>query len=76
VRLLGRSSRRLATKRRYARVAVIQVPPPDTSPSARDLVADWMEASLVHGPGDLRGQPTESTTRNRLISGPATMSSS
>ena len=57
-------------------MAVMQVAPPDASPSLGDLVADWMEASLVHGPGDLRGQPTESTTRNRLISGPATMSSS
>ena len=38
-------------------MAVMQVAPPDASPSAGDLVADWMEASLVHGPGDLRGQP-------------------
>jgi len=38
-------------------MSVLQVPPPDRSPSLGDLVATWMEASLAYGPGDLRGQP-------------------
>ena len=38
-------------------MTALQVPPPEPDPSLGDLVADWKEASLVHGPGDLRGQP-------------------
>jgi hypothetical protein len=40
-------------------VAVLLVPPPDERPwpTLGPQVCDWIEANLVYGPGDLRGQP-------------------
>lgn len=39
-------------------MTVLQVPAIDFAiPGIRVQVAEWMEASLVFGPGDLRGQP-------------------
>lgn len=48
-------------------MSVLLVPSGDAGPSLGDLVADWMEASLVHGPGDLRGQPYRLDDEKRAI---------
>ena len=56
-------------------MTVLQVPPPEPRPSLGDLVAAWMEASLVHGPGDLLASPTDSTSGSEHASGGKTMSS-
>ena len=51
------------------------VPPMDEAwPSLGPEVCDWMEASLVFGPGDLLGQPYGSMPRTASSSRPPTRS--
>lgn len=50
-------------------MGLLVVPPPDKQPwpSLGGLVCDWIEKYLVHGPGDIRGEPARLDDEKRAL---------